>query len=349
MPVVPNAVERLVMLRLNRAPGPVLDLVGGAAERALGLALELDLFAALEASPTSLETLAARVDCDPAGLEPLCEFLVALGYLRREADNGRYANTRLTEKWLLDADGVGAWLGFWNEVVFPFWEDNARTAIETGAPRQTLYEWLDEHPEQWRLAHEGFRAAANVLAPTVVEKLDVPGDARVIDVGGGHGRYAVALAERHAGVRATVFDAGPAREVALETARESGVSDRISFVAGDYTVDSLGENYDVALLFNVVHAHDGPENVALFERIRDALTPDGRLYVLDQFDGTARTALSRATVGFVGLTYLVTLGQRAHDVTDVAAWLTEAGFEVRDRHSFLTAPGVSLLVASPAN
>ncbi|WP_089821030.1 methyltransferase [Halogranum amylolyticum] len=347
MPVVPNALERLILLRLNRAPGPVLDLVGGAAERAVGLALELDLFAALESGPTSLADLATRLDCAPEGLEPLCDFLVALGYLVRE--DGRYANTEMTAAWLLDADGVGPWLAFWNDVVFPFWEAQAVTAVREGAPRQTLYEWLDDHPDRWRLAHEGFRAAASVLAPTVVERLDVAGDARVLDVGGGHGLYAATIAERHPTVQVEVFDTEPAREVALETARERGVEARVSFVAGDYTTDSLGEGYDAALLFNVVHAHDGPESVALFERVREALAPDGRLYVLDQFDGTARTALSRATVGFVGLTYLVTLGQRAHDVSDVSTWLAEAGFEVQDRRSFLTAPGVSLVVATPAN
>ncbi|SDM51256.1 Dimerisation domain-containing protein [Halogranum gelatinilyticum] len=346
MPVAPNLFERFVMLQLNRAPGPVLDLVGAGGERAVGLALDLGLFEALATGPATLDDVASQLDCEPAGLEPLCDFLTALGYLTR--DGNRYATTPMTERWLLATDGVGPWLTFWHEVVFPFWEANMTTAVRTGAPEQTLYEWLDDHPERWQLAHEGFRAAAAVLAPTVVEKVSLPSHARVLDVGGGHGLYAATLADRHTDALVTVFDTEPARAVALETARDAGVVDRFSFIAGDYTTDELGEGYDTALLFNVVHAHDGPENVALFERVRDALVPGGRLYVLDQFDGTGRTTLARATVGFVGLTYLVTLGHRAHDVDDVVAWLAEAGFEVTDRESFLTAPGVSLLVATPA-
>ena len=347
MPLAPNALERLVLLRLNRGPGPLLDLVGGAGERAVGLALDLGVFEALADKPATLAALADWVDCDPDGLEPLLGFLVALGYLSRDGD--RYANTAMTRAWLLDdPESIAPWLRFWEEVVFPFWDENLEPAVRTGAPAQTLYEWLDDHPDQWRATHEGFRAAASVLAPAVVEKLDLPDDARVLDVGGGHGLYAAELAAENPGATVTVFDTEPAEEIAIETAEQAGVGYRVSFEAGDYTTDALdatSEGYDAALLFNVVHAHDGPEIIALLERVHEALRPGGRLYVLEQFEGTARTALGRATVGFIGLTYLVTLGQRAHPVDDVEAWLDEAGFGVRDRESFLTAPGLSLLVA----
>lgn len=348
MPLAPNTLERLVLLRLNRGPGPVLDLVGGGAERAVGLALELGMFESLADRPATAADLGARLECDPDGLAPLLVFLHALGYLDRDGE--RYATTAMTDAWLLDTpESVAPWLTFWDEVVFPFWDDHLATAVRTGDPGTTLYEWLDDHPEHWRAAHEGFRAAASVLASTVLKRVDLNAGARVLDVGRGHGLYATELAAANPDATVTVFDTEPAREVAGETADEAGVADRVSFLAGDYTTDSLGEGYDAALLFNVVHAHDGPENVALFERVREALAPGGRLYVLDQFDGTARTPLARAAVGFVGLTYLVTLGQRAHDVTDVAAWLGDAGFGVRDRRSFRTAPGVSLVVAERTN
>lgn len=349
MPLAPNALERLLLLRLNKGPGPILDLVGGAGERAVGLALDLGVFETLADGPATAADLAPRLDCDPDGLTSLLEFLAPLGYVT--AADGTYANTGMTEDWLVGADGVAPWLAFWEEVVFPFWDDHLETAVRTGAPPLTLYDWLDDHPEKWRTTHEGFRATARVLAPTVAKKVDLPAGARVLDIGGGHGLYATELAERHPDATVTVFDTEPAREVAEETAREAGVGDRVSFVAGDYEGDDLGtgeesgEGYDAALLFNVVHAHDGPENVSLFERVRDALAPGSRLYVLDQFAGTARTGLGRATVGFVGLTYLVTLGQRAHGASDVETWLDEAGFRVHRRESFLTAPGLSLLVA----
>lgn len=326
----------------------MLDLVAGAGQRAVALALDIGLFEALAEGPATAADLAGPLDCDPDGLRPMLGFLAALGYVTRDGD--RFSNTAMTEAWLREEPGsVASWLTFWAEVVFPFWDAHLESSVRTGGPPLTLYEWLDDHPEYWQTAHEGFGAVAEVVAPTVVDDLALTADARVLDVGGGHGRYAAELAARHPDVRVTVLDTKPARDVAEDTAARHGVADRVSFRVADYESDSLGEGYDVALLFNVVHAHDGSENTALFERVRQALAPGGRLYVLDQFEGTGRTSLARATIGFVDLTYLVTLGQRAHDEADVRAWLADAGFAVRDRTSFLTAPGLSLLAAERPN
>lgn len=133
MPLTPNALERLVLLRLNRGPGPVLDLVGGAGERAVGLALDLGVFDALADGPATAAELAPCLDCAPDGLAPLLGFLAALGYLSRDDD--RYANTAMTEAWLLDSpDSVAPWLAFWDDVVFPFWDEQLETASEPVAP-----------------------------------------------------------------------------------------------------------------------------------------------------------------------------------------------------------------------
>lgn len=346
MPVSPNLLERLVLLRLNRGPGPVLDLVGGGAARAVGVALELDLFAAVEAGRETPAAIADAVDADERGVAVLLDFLEPLGYVR-ESD-GRYELAAMTEAWLRP-DGktdVGAWLRLWDELIFPFWDEHLATAVREGAPPMTVYEWFDEDPERWHLAHEGFRASARLLLDAVVDDVDLVAADRLLDVGGGHGLYAVGLCEANPDLRATVFDAEPAREVCAETVAESGVGGRVDFQAGDYLADDLGAGYDAALLFNVLHAHPSGEARDLLARVRDALAPGGRLYVLDQFAGSGRTSLARTALGFIGLNYLVTLGVGAHEESEVRAWLADAGFAVERRERYRTAPGVSLLVAS---
>lgn len=54
-------------------------------------------------------------------------------------------------------------------------------------------------------------------------------------------------------------------------------------------MDNFGEGYDLALLFNVIHAHDPAENIALLKRTADTLGPNGRVIVLDQWEGSGRT------------------------------------------------------------
>ncbi|WP_239640447.1 methyltransferase [Halogeometricum pallidum] len=261
---------------------------------ALSLALELDLFESLAdaEAPLTAAALADRLDAHPDGIATLCNFLVVGGYLASKADG--YRLTGMTETWLLAASetNMGPWFAFWNELVFPFWEGELETAVREGEPSQSIYEWFDEQPGRWTVAQAGFRAAASLLVDDVVDAVTVPGGStRLIDVGGGHGLYATELCRRHPNLSATVFDLPGAVE-AVDDEVPDAVADRISTRAGDYRADDLGDGYDVALLFNVVHAHDSGENTALFERVADSLAPGGRIIVLDQWEGSGRTPVS---------------------------------------------------------
>jgi SAM-dependent methyltransferase len=348
MPISPNFLERLVLLRLNKGPAPMLDLFGAASFESVSLALEMDLFEALaeSESPLSAEMLANQVDAHPDGINILCDFLVAEGYLTttREA----YQLTGMTEKWLLtdSVTDMGPWFTFWNELVFPFWERELETAIREGEPSQSIYEWFDEEPDRWEVAQDGFRATASLLVEDIADAVTVPDSAtRLIDIGGGHGLYAIELCRRHPHLMATVFDV-PGAIAAISNDIPADIAERVGTHTGDYFTDNLEGNYDIALLFNVIHAHEPAENIALFERVADALAPSGRIVVLDQWAGSGRTPVSRAGLQFVALTYLTTLGANAYHPKEVASWLSEAGFGDIHRQSVGPLSGLAIIEAS---
>ena len=350
MPTDPNLLERLLLFRLNRGPAPVLDLFGAGSFEALTMALDLGLFEALADGPATPAALAARFEGDERGLRTLLAFLAAQGYVA-ETD-GRYRNTAMTTKWLTTASdtNVAPWLSFWNELVFPFWEQHLERAVLDGAPPVTIYEWFDEEPTRWETAQAGFRAAATLLVDEVTESVDVPtGASRLLDVGGGHGLYAVELCRAHPDLTATVFDNADALEAARREIRAAGVEERVDTTPGDYWTDDLGTGYDVALVFNVVHAHDDAANRRLLRRVAGALKPGGTVAVLDQFAGSARTPVGRTGLGFIGLTYLATLGAETHPHEAVAEWLRAAGFEdVRRTPIRRAGPGNTLVQATKA-
>ena len=64
MPVVPNTAERLLFLRLNRAPVPLLHVFGAARKATALAALKLDLFEALRDRPLKPGDLAQRLGTD---------------------------------------------------------------------------------------------------------------------------------------------------------------------------------------------------------------------------------------------------------------------------------------------
>lgn len=348
MPVNPNFLERLALLRLNKGPAPMLDLFGAASFESVSLALELNLFEMLAdaESPLTAATLADRIDAHPNGVAMLCNFLVTEGYLTTAEDG--YRLTGMTEKWLLaDSEtNMGPWLTFWNELVFPFWERELETAIRDGEPSQSIYEWFDEKPDRWEIAQDGFRAAASLLVDDVTDAVTVPdGSVRLIDIGGGHGLYTMELCRRHSNLSATIFDVEGAIE-AISDDIPAEFAERVSTQAGDYRTDDPGGGYDLALLFNVIHAHDPAENAALFERVADALAPNGRVVVLDQWEGSGRTPVSRAGLRFVALTYLTTLGATVYPHEEVMSWLREAGFADINRQSVGPLSGLAIIEAT---
>lgn len=326
----------------------MLDLFSAVSFESVSLALDIDLFEALTNAegPLSAEMLADRVDAHPNGIDILCSFLVTEGYLTTAGEG--YRLTGMTGKWLLaDSEtNMGPWFTFWNELVFPFWERELETAIREGEPSQSIYEWFDEEPDRWEVAQDGFRATASLLVEDVADTVTVPdGATQLIDIGGGHGLYAMELCHRHPRLSATIFDV-PGAIAAIGNDIPTGIADRVRTQAGDYFTDSLGTDYDIALLFNVIHAHEPAENIALFEQVADALASGGRLIVLDQWEGSGRTPVSRAGLQFVALTYLTTLGANAYTIEEVASWLRGAGFVDIQRQSVGPLSGLAIIEAN---
>lgn len=345
MPINPNIIERLLWFRLNRAPAPFLDLFSAGGFRAVTTALDLEVLQTLADAPRTPAELAQELDLDERGLTALLGLLEPLGYVSRSG--GAFGVTPMTRAWLEPGDrsDIGPWLRFWDELVFPYWEAHLDLVVREGKPAQTIYEWFDQDPARWQTAQRGFSAVAGLIAPEVVGRLSLPADATtLLDVGGGHGYYSRAFCLEHPDLSATVFDTPAVEPVVRETAGSPELRDRLTFTGGDYLADDL-PGCDVALLFNVIHAHTPAENLALFERVHSALSPDGQIIVMDQFEDGSRFSTVETALGFVALTYRVTLGGRIYPGVDVEQWLDEAGFGHVRRTNLRRAPGVSLLQA----
>jgi hypothetical protein len=60
------------------------------------------------------------------------------------------------------------------------------------------------------------------------------------------------------------------------------MADRIEFVVGDMFTSDLGEGYDIATAFQILHHFDQDVNVELLTRAREALRDGGTVAVLEQ-------------------------------------------------------------------
>jgi SAM-dependent methyltransferase len=113
--------------------------------------------------------------------------------------------------------------------------------------------------------------------PQVQERLEQ--GCRLADVGCGHGRALIKLAQTYPASRYAGYDLfEPLITRAEANAQAEGVADRVQFWHLDVS-EGLPELYDIITTFDVVHDAVSPRQ--LLQAIRQALRPDGRYLCLE--------------------------------------------------------------------
>ena len=122
------------------------------------------------------------------------------------------------------------------------------------------------------------RGRARALAHAV----QVNGDKRMLDLGGGSGAYSIAFVKAASALEAEIVDLPEVLPITQEHIRRAGLANRISTRAGDMlTIPLESGRYDLVLLSAICHMYSPEENRQLFERAYAALAPQGRLVVSD--------------------------------------------------------------------
>jgi hypothetical protein len=328
-----------VLHRLHLLPTPIMDAFGGVLfGRVLVIAVRRGLFEVLAPGEADAHALSVATGLDREAVSLLADACVAGGYLRRRGTLYRLAPEG--RKWLLrgSPDSLVSLLGYF-ETLHGRWAA-LEGSLDRGRPPQPYYASFTG--EEWRGYVLAMRDLARQILPHVARAIRVPRErALLVDIGGSHGLYALSLCSTHPGLRAIIMDFPPAVQIAEEFIREARLADRVATQAGDFMQQPLQQGADLILMFNVMHGLSPEENAALVGRALEALTPGGRLYILDQLKDQADTsALGRFLPLMVGVNLLNEIGGTAYGVSDVEEWCGGRGRVKRIR---LRLPGVTLL------
>jgi SAM-dependent methyltransferase len=228
------------------------------------------------------EALARRHGLDPRALELCADILVGHGLLTFRG--GRYGLAPAAEGLLPVIAEISGEL-----------DDLAalERCLRTGQPnRPTSGGVIPADLEATRKflgeLHRGCRGAAEVAARLVSElcgslplgSVDGP---RILDLGGGHGRFAAKFADRIPAAHVTLFDHQAVIPIAQEL---SGNGFRA--ISGDYMRDDLGGPYDLIFVSNVLHFEPVDSCVKLLRRVRRSLSEAGVVLVKDMFLNDSR-------------------------------------------------------------
>jgi 2-polyprenyl-3-methyl-5-hydroxy-6-metoxy-1,4-benzoquinol methylase len=184
------------------------------------------------------------------------------------------------------------------------------------------------------------RAIARVSAPEVAARPPVPrGATAMLDVGGAHGTYSVALCRKHPRLRATILDLPEAVAASAPLLATEGMGDRVVHLAGDARTHDYGEGrYDLIFTANLLHHFDAETNLALMRRFARALRPGG--YVVVQEIERADARDNPAQAGALGDLYFAMLSDSGTlPFSAIAEWQSAAGLTPKKPLRFFTLPG----------
>jgi SAM-dependent methyltransferase len=322
----------------------LMDMARGyRAAQILLACVELEVFEAIAAGAHSTAEVVAAIQADARGAELLLNAAAAVGLLEKR-DN-RFFNTPAAEACLTRsgqgciADSLKLESAFYRR-----WGHLA-AAVKTGQrPEDNV---RDERAGDWvRHFEYALYNMARPIAPGIAEALALPEDRalRVLDVGGGHGGYSIALARRYPRITATVFELPRVVPVTREIVAQAGLAERVSVQEGDFQRDDLGNGYDVALVFGVLNGEPPEGRPALIAKVYAALKPGGRIVLRDSVLDADRAGPPEAAI-FALQMLLATDAGGLDTRDDWARWLTAAGFTPPQSISLPAGIGSALIVA----
>ncbi|MCA9770874.1 MAG: methyltransferase domain-containing protein [Myxococcales bacterium] len=308
------------------------DLIGAVQAfmpaRVIMTAVGADLFDALGETARTAAQVAKATGSKPRGTEILLDALVGLGLVTKQG--AKYRNGPLAAECLT--------------------REGAHSRVTSIGLAARTWEGWDALPEILRrgktakggTGHRHWRddAAANRIfiramyemgwtnAQLVADAVDTRGAARMVDVGGGPGHYALALLDRNPDLRATILDLPLTLDVAREIVELHGMEARVDFTASDVfksrTLPLEAGAYDLALVSNVVHMRNDQENGALMKKLARALRPGGRIVIHEFAIDETRTQPTRSALFSVNM-LAVTDGGRLYTAREMSGWLRAAG------------------------
>ncbi|HEX6129685.1 MAG TPA: class I SAM-dependent methyltransferase [Candidatus Limnocylindria bacterium] len=322
--LIPESILDRALLSASLVPAAMTEGYAPLFGRAVVLATELGIWDRIGHGSADADQLAGAAGTDPSATRKLLDLLVTMRYLERV--EGGYRNARHVRRWLLaDApssvrDAILMKRLEWR------WIDGMDDYLRSGRP-------LDVHrtmtAEDWGLYQRGMRAQANAAAPLVARSVPVPkGATTMLDIGGSHGYFSVALCRRHPGLTATVLDLPEAVEHAAPLLAREEMGDRVQLRAGDALADDLGEaEYDLVFMFSLVHHFDDATNRRLVASAARALRPGGVMVIGEVL--RPQPGNRRQLGAFFDLYFGLTSESGTWSFDEMGSWQRDAGLVPR--------------------
>lgn len=239
----------------------------------LHAALDLGLFDWLdEHGVTPREEIGNALSINGMFTRSFFQTLVDLGLLSKNED--RYSNTGTATRllvptsleyqgnWILNAaDEQGQW-------------SSLKDTLTGNAPKNTSFSAGPSPRFLKALGERSLRGEVQEVTRVIVAWEGFSSAKRLLDIGGGHGLYAIAACQQNPNLKAVVFDKPHVIDLTREFIRAYGMESRITVQGGDILKDEPGNGYDIVIISHLLYKFRA-DLPSIFAKVASSLKPHG--------------------------------------------------------------------------
>jgi hypothetical protein len=309
---------------------------------ALGTAIKLKITDQLSTEYKDVKQIASGANISEIGAELILDCLEALGYVHKKID--QYAFTKRGFKSLSaqSPDNFRYFILFCDDLYKGYL--GLDETIRTGKMSESnALEAKTDH--EWELFSRAMIDIAKTNCMEVVKKIPVlKSYTKILDIGGSHGLYSIALCARYPQLHATIMDLAPVQQYADECIAQHQATKQVSFLPGDFMKEDMPTGVDIILAFNIIHGFNPAENTTLTKKVYDSLNDGGIYVILDQIKGIGGSSqMSKATTSYMALNLLHQAGGKTYSRAEIDAFTLEVGFKKTELKK-LNAPGFGVVI-----
>jgi predicted O-methyltransferase YrrM len=328
------SVEKAKSLACLHSLTPIL--FGASAFQYLNAGCELGLFDLLhDQSRLSKSEIADHLNLQPRAIDILLLGTTALNLTELKNDyyeNSKSINYMFQENvWDIFKDVVAfeqhiAYLAQFDLA------DSLRQNSNIGLKRvpgvgRDLYHRLAENPHMQEVFYKYMDSWTRLTNQYLFSNVDFSGVNKVLDVGGGTGINAIALAKANPKLKATILEIPTTAPLTTENIARAGLSDRVDVHAGDMFASDFPKGYDLVLFSHQLVIWTPEENLVLLKRAYDALTSGGQIIIFNSISNDDFSGPLMAALDSVYFASLPAEGGMIYAWRQYVEWLTQAGFK----------------------
>jgi predicted O-methyltransferase YrrM len=246
-------------------------------------ALDLDLFEILDQKgPGDRNEIAQWVGINGMFARAFLDALADMGFLIRKDE--RYANSKAANNFLLRRSPFfqSDWVK--NLVQGGHWKD-LTSSLRVNQPPKDNFNAGPSPSFIDALGQRALRGELQAVTETISNWEGFYTSEKMLDLGGGHGLYSIALCQDNPHLKGIIYDKPHIMETTLRYIADYGMSERLEVVGGDMCRDTLGVGYDIIIISHLLYKFRNDLG-SIFDKVVGSLKPGGLLVTNHWFCAT---------------------------------------------------------------